>query len=483
MGITTYPKLVFGTRYPAIPHLAGSAFSEGDVVLSPRQTRAVLSRPFVAYEKLDGLNVGFSFVRGVPRIHSRIHGLLTLDRIGPGLWPMVDFAFDRLGALWRLLGNDLVVYGEWLEGAPMRLPYPRRDVPFVAFDLVHQARRTFLGPQRSHELLSRAGFEVPTPVFRGTVRDVESLWPLTRTSRFGGPAEGLIVVQGQRCFKLVRHDFLERALKAPAAPRRPPLPRAGGRAGSVSKRFGADQRGRQQVEVERLRRVGRLGPGLRSVRGSAVVMGRLGGRRFGRGVSLDEVAAVGRSLSALHRVATALPLDALPDRPSAHLTRALDALGPRHGWALATKKALLPLLRTLERGLVSERVVCHGDLKPEHVRLQDGTARFLDFECALSADAAWELGAAFERLDLDARQRVTLTRAYESEDGTRFLRAWLNRLAWMVVQPVLLRDATLSGSGRRIVARSEVRARALLEALSGVRLPRLSAGEAARGQP
>lgn len=475
MGITTYPKLVFGTRYPAIPHLAGSASSEGDAVLSPRQTRAVLSRPFVAYEKLDGLNVGFSFVRGVPRIHSRIHGLLTLDRIGPGLWPMVDFVFDRLGALWRLLGNELVVYGEWLEGAPARLPYPRRDVPFVAFDLAHREKRAFLGAQRSHELLERAGFAVPAPVFRGTAAGVDALWPLTRTSRFGGPAEGLIVVQGPRCFKLVRPDFLDRALKAPPAPRRPPLPRSTTRGSPLTKRFAADQLERQRVEVERLRRVGNLGPGLHAVRGSTVVMGRLGGRAFGRAVSLEEVAAVGRSLSRLHRVGTSFPLDALEDRPSVHLQRALAALGPRHAWTRAARRTLLPLLRAMERGLVAERVVCHGDLKPEHVRLHRGAARFLDFECALFADAAWELGAAFERLDLDARQRVALTRAYESDDGTRFLRAWLHRLAWMVVQPAVLRGTKLSGSGRRIVARSEAQARALLEALSGRRVPKLSA--------
>lgn len=476
MGITTYPKLVFGTRYPAIPHLAGSAFSEGDVVLSTRQTEAVLARPFVAYEKLDGLNVGFSFVRGVPRIHSRVHGLLTLDRIGPGLWPMVDFVFDRLGALWRLLGSSLVMYGEWLEGAPSRLPYPRRDVPFVAFDLVHRQRRTFLGAQRSHELLQRAGFDVPVPVFRGTARGVEALWPLTRTSRFGGPSEGLIVVQGPRCFKLVRPDFLERDLTAPQPRRRPALPQSGGRVGSVSKRFATDESGRREVEIERLRRVGRLGPGVRAVRGSTVVMGRLVGRPFGSGVTLDEVAAVGRALSAMHRVGSALPLDALDDRPSVHLRRALDVLGRRHAWTLAAERTLLPLLRALERGLVAERVVCHGDLKPEHVRLHQGTARFLDFECALVADAAWELGAAFERLDLDARQRIAFAQAYDSGDGTRLLRAWLHRLAWMVVQPAVLRGTKLSGSGRRIVARSEAQARALLEALSGRRVPKLSAG-------
>lgn len=472
MPITTYPSLVFGTRYPAIPHLAGSAFTDGDVVLSEKQTLAVLARPFVAVEKLDGLNVGFSFVRGVPRIHSRIHGVLTLDRIGPGLWPMVDFVFENLGALWQLLGDEHVLFGEWLEDAPSRLPYPTRDVPFVAFDLAHRDQRTFLPPTRAHALIEKAGLAVPKPLFRGTAARVEDLWPLTRRSRFGGPSEGLVVMQEGRCFKLVRGDFLERELRTPKPRPRPPLPGRVPVTSRVSKRFTRAEEARLEVEVDRLRHVGALGPRLLERRDRTIVMSRLPGRALG---PRDDVAPVGRALSSLHRVETSLSLDTLEDRPSRHLNRALRALGPRHPWTRAVTRSLLPLIRSLERGLTAEPVICHGDIKPEHVRVHHGAARFLDFECALVADAAWELGAAFERLDLEARQRVDLTRAYESEDGTRFLRAWLNRLAWQVVQPALLQQTRLSGSGRRIVRRSEARAKRLLEQLTGTRLPKLSA--------
>jgi hypothetical protein len=100
-------------------------------------------------------------------------------------------------------------------------------------------------------------------------------------------------------------------------------------------------------------------------------------------------------------------------------------------------------------------------------------ARFLDFESSVVADFAWELGAAFERLDLDGRQRVVLATSYESGDGTSFLRAWLYRLVWQVLQPVALQGTRLSGSGERIVRRSEVRARALLGALTARRLTAL----------
>ncbi len=100
-------------------------------------------------------------------------------------------------------------------------------------------------------------------------------------------------------------------------------------------------------------------------------------------------------------------------------------------------------------------------------------ARFLDFESAVVADFAWEVGAAFERLDLDASERVLVATAYQSTDGTRFVRAWLYRLVWWVVQPAVLRATRLSGSGERIVQRSERRALEVLSALTGRKLAAL----------
>ncbi|MBE2251851.1 MAG: phosphotransferase [Myxococcus sp.] len=472
MPITTYPSLVYGTRYPAIPHLAGSAFGDGDVVLSEAETRAVLSRPVVATEKLDGLNVGISFVRGVPRVHSRVRGVITLDRLGPGLWPLVDFVFEHLGPLWRLLGNHSIVFGEWLEGAPSVLPYPRRQVAFVAFDLVDRARG-FMRPTRAHRTLAAAGFAVPLPVFQGVAGAVEALWPLTRTSRFGGPAEGLVLSQGARCFKLVRPDFVTRRVVKPPKLPRARLPAPVRARATVTKVFEPGDVGRD-VEVERLRLVRGLGPGLRRVEGAEVVMGKVPGKAVRASASLPEVAAVGRSLAALHRVPTSLPLGALEPKPSQQLRRAMKLVG-RDDWSAALP-SLLRLVRAMESGLPHHPVVCHGDLKPEHVRLHEGVARFLDFESAVIADGAWELGAAFERLDLDGRQRVALARAWSAGDGTSFLRAWLFRLVWWVMQPAALQGVALSASGARIVARSEGRARALLGALGGVSVGRLRQG-------
>jgi hypothetical protein len=64
------------------------------VVLSEDETREVLRRPFTACEKLDGLNVGFSFKGRVPVAPSRVHGVLPLVRADS---PDRDVAVARPG--------------------------------------------------------------------------------------------------------------------------------------------------------------------------------------------------------------------------------------------------------------------------------------------------------------------------------------------------------------------------------------------------
>jgi hypothetical protein len=481
VAITTYPSLVYGTRYPAIPHLHGSAFADGDVVLSEAQTRAVLRRRFIAYEKLDGLNVGLSFRGGVPVVHSRVHGVIPLSRLGPTLWPLVDFVFEHLGPLWRLLGSRYAVFGEWLEGAPSRLPYPRRDVDFVGFDLVDVRAKTFLGPGQSHARLRAAGFAAPVALFEGTAPSVDSLFRLTRRSRFGGPSEGLVLVQGPRCFKLVRDDYLDRPVLEHPVLRPPRAGRLTGRA-LVTKPFVDPVR--LAVEADRLRAAGAVGPGLVRREARALVMRRLPGQPPRGRIEPATAAAIGLSLEALHRKRTRLHLDSLEPTAKGQLKRAIDTLDDERddaarAWARALRSRLAPLIEGLERGLRGAPVVCHGDLKREHVRIDErGAVRFLDFERALWADGAWEAGAAFERLGLDGRARVALCRAMGGDDGTRLLRAWLYRVVWWALHPALLRGERRAPSVERFLRDGEDQARALLEALGAPPLPRLRGGRA-----
>lgn len=461
----TYPQLVFGTRFPAIPHLFGSmTSSDADVVLSEAQTREVLERPLLAHEKLDGFNVGLGFQRGLPVVHSRLHGVVPLRRLGPGFWPLVDYVFDHLGVLRRLLGDDTVLFGEWLEGVPTSLPYPRRKVPFVGFDLLRWKARAFLPPAEARRRIARAGLPITPELYRGTPRTVDVLLALTNRSWFGGPAEGVVVTQGARCFKFVRADFI----KQPMGKRtfeRPALPAPVRGAESVRKTF-ADEGDEvfQRVEIERLRALGPRGvaPKLKAVRGRTLELARLPGRSWRPNESERVAAALGASLAKVHSVPSRLPLGALADRSTAQLRETI-ALLRRTGdakWADELERGVLPLVRGLERGLPIEPVVCHGDLKPEHVRIDGKVVRLLDFERSLRADRAWEFGAAFERLGLSRAQRVALVRGAGTHEGTVFLRAWISRIAWWAVQAVALRETTRSPS---VMARSREGVRRLRE--------------------
>jgi Phosphotransferase enzyme family/RNA ligase len=462
----TYPRLVFGTRFPAIPHLLGSATSsDADVVLSEEHTRDVLARVLVAHEKLDGFNVGLGFRRGLPVVHSRLHGVVPLRRLGPGFWPLVDYVFEHLAVLRRLLGDDTVLFGEWLEGVPTSLPYPRRKVPFVGFDLLDWRSRTFVPPEDARKRIARAGLPVTPELYRGTPRTLERLISLTNRSWFGGPAEGLVVTQGTRCFKFVRSDFMKPARLERPQFEKPPLPTPVRGGKTVRKTFAAgDDEVFQRVEVERLRALGPRGvaPTLKSVRGRTLELTRLPGRAWKKNESVKLAAALGASLAKVHSVASRLPLDSLADTSAAQLREAIAVLRSTGDakWADELERGVLPLVRGLERELPIVPVVCHGDLKPEHVRVDGEVVRLLDFERSLRADRAWELGAAFERLGLSRAQRVALARGAGTHDGTVFLRAWISRIAWWAVQAVALRETTRSPS---VMARSREGVRRLRE--------------------
>jgi len=461
----TYPRLVFGTRFPAIPHLLGSTTSsDADVVLSAAQTRAVLARPLVAHEKLDGFNVGLGFQRGLPVVHSRLHGVVPLRRLGPGFWPLVDYVFEHLAVLRRLLGDDTVLFGEWLEGVPSSLPYPRRKVPFVGFDLLNWRSRAFLPPDEARRRISRAGLPITPQLYRGTPRTLERWIALTARSWFGGPAEGVVVTQGSRCFKFVRADFLKHPLTRPTY-EKPPLPAPVRGWKTVRKTFAAEGDDVfQRVEVERLRALGPRGvaPTLKAVRGRTLELTRLPGRPLKQSAPVRVVAALGAALAKVHAVPSRSPLDSLADTSTAQLRETIAVLR-RTGdvkWAGELERGVLPLIRGLERELPIARVVCHGDLKPEPVRVDGKVVRLPDFDGSLRADRAWEFGAAFERLGLSRAQRVALVRGAGTHDGTVFLRAWLSRITWWAVQAVALRETTRSPS---VMARSREGVRRLRE--------------------
>lgn len=391
------------------------------------ETRALLSARATALEKLDGLNVGLDFTASRRlRFWSRALGEVRPEAMAPSLWPLVDWAYRRLPQLWALLGARRTMFGEWL-GLPGALPYPRRPDDFVALGLREGRRFVPLAAARAE--LAGHGFSTPPVLARGALGSLERLEALSRRSRWGGAAEGVVLETPRGWFKWVREDFVGARERGPhgesPAAHRCAIRDSPSRA-QVTKHFAADRAAQAARELALVR----TGAGAkllrveRSARGTRLTLEHVGLGPWPRRASEAQVAALGSALRRLHGKRPAgLVLPELLPSPSAH---ALEASSP-------VARRLAPLLSAQERALsAGPRALCHGDLKRSNVRVDGEAVWLIDFERAFFAERAWELAAAAERLGLGAPLLPALWRAAGVRSGAEVARAALYRLAQAV---------------------------------------------------
>lgn len=431
--------------FPSVPHLLGSASEAQDVVLSAAQSLAFLSGRVRVLEKLDGLNVGVLFTPGgAPRVVSRVHGVLRLERLGPGLWPLVDWVWAHRDALHRLLGRRTVLYGEWLAG-PRKLAYPRLRFDFVGFALFDRALGRFVKPAIARARLGNAGFATPPVRFEGRVGSVDELRHRWARSSFGGPAEGVIVERADGRFsKVVRPEWLALPLVHPAPWRpgrlvRPVLGRV------WRKTFPAGREADCALEASVLRALAglELAPPLRRGDALALDLQRIDGSAWPARPGVALAFTLGQQLGRLHRVRR-VKAPPLPGPPSAHVARV--APGPLVKFLRAQERSLRPVAP----------VLCHGDLKPENLVVARGGVWLIDLERAVLSDPAWELACAMDRLALDAPCRQALLEGWTSTFGADeqvAQRTQLFRVAWRVVLPHAV-AALERETGRRPSARA-----------------------------
>ena len=376
---------------------------------------AALRSRVVVLEKLDGLNVGLDFDASRRlRFWSRNLGEVRPRAFAPSLWPLLDWAYTHLVELWSLLGTRRVLFGELL-GLPGALPYPRRPDDFVGLGLREGAQ--FVEFAAARRQLIAHGLATPPVLMRGVPRALEAL---SRRSRWGGAAEGVVLEYQGRWLKWVRPDF--RASKREVGRNLVPgghklLPTS--KRPPVVKYFSPEQRVDGELEVAILQR--RVGPRVLSVertpRRLKVALEHVGTARWPkRPRSAALVESLGRGLKKIH---TLKGLDAprLPSSPAEHARRA--------------SRAVAQLLSKQERSLPpSQPVLCHGDLRPSNVRTSGNTAHFIDFDRALKAERAWELGCAADRLSIPRGLLPALWKRAGVTRGEEVARAALYRLAW-----------------------------------------------------
>jgi hypothetical protein len=216
-------------KYPRTPHLFGSRGTDDDKHLDDAESaRFLADGSLIVEEKLDGTNVGIHFTpEGAMVLQCRGH-LIT-----EGMHPQYDlfkqWAAVKRPVLERMLGDRLILFGEWLY-ARHSVHYRRLPHYFFEFDLYDKQARAFLDLERRSELLEGTGLHT-VPVIHAGPLDRERLVALVGPSRFDsvfddpttGRADDLMeglylrteaggVVTGRA--KFVRPEFVERVKRS-----------------------------------------------------------------------------------------------------------------------------------------------------------------------------------------------------------------------------------------------------------------------------
>ncbi|MCA9649467.1 MAG: RNA ligase family protein [Myxococcales bacterium] len=173
-------------KYPRTRHLRGSRLQPGDEDLQAAPFAEIEGRPLVVEEKLDGANAAVGFdARGVPWLQSRGHYLVGGYR---------ERHFDLLktwaachrDALWAVLGDRYLMYGEWLY-AKHTVFYDRLPHYFMEFDVYDRQAEEFLSMPRRHALLAGAPVVSVPVVHEGTTPSIEALSARVAPSLYKGP--------------------------------------------------------------------------------------------------------------------------------------------------------------------------------------------------------------------------------------------------------------------------------------------------------
>jgi hypothetical protein len=199
-------------KYPRTPHLNGSRVQHGDEDLSLIDAAGLAGLPLVIEEKLDGSNSGISFEEdGSLVLQSRGH-VLTGGPRERQFDLFKRWAGTHREALWCILGDRYLMYGEWLY-ARHTIFYDELPHFFLEFDILDRATGEFLSTGRRQAMLAASPVRSVPVLAEGPVTDWNALVGRSRCSSSEW-MEGLYIkweAEGQVLgrYKYVRPGFLQ----------------------------------------------------------------------------------------------------------------------------------------------------------------------------------------------------------------------------------------------------------------------------------
>lgn len=178
-------------KFPRTAHLAwlGKAPPRGDKMLSPTEATALLERPVIVEEKVDGACIGFSVgSTGAIRVQNR--GAYLTPNSPAQFRPLWPWLARREAALREALGSGLILFGEWCY-ARHTVAYDALPDWFLAFDVYDRSDERFWSRARRGELAARLGL-ASVPLLAAGCYDRAGLERLLGPSRVGSaPMEGI----------------------------------------------------------------------------------------------------------------------------------------------------------------------------------------------------------------------------------------------------------------------------------------------------
>lgn len=203
-------------RFPHTPHLAwlGSGQPRDDKVYGRDEMKIFLSSEVLIEEKVDGANFGISFdSEGNLRLQNRGAYLeyqrpAQFSKVNPWLERRIDKLFD-------LLGDRLIVFGEWCA-AKHSLDYTNLKDWFLGFDVYDRKVDRFWSSARRDSLFHEVEITPVQPIVHGCF-DFDELIDILHKQKSAyrnGQIEGLYLRKEDENFlmsraKLVHPDFTQ----------------------------------------------------------------------------------------------------------------------------------------------------------------------------------------------------------------------------------------------------------------------------------
>lgn len=201
-------------KFPSTPHLAVLAGLDirEDKVMSEEERDAFLAHEVILEEKVDGANLGISFTPdGAVQLQNR--GEYLREPL-TGQWkPLMTWMQPHLDALFDLLEDRLILFGEWCY-AQHSVPYTKLPDWFLAFDVWDKTAERFWSTRRRDALARSAGLVPVRQAGKGRFR-FDELKRFFSVSAYGEePVEGLYLRRECEDWllertKLVRPAFIQ----------------------------------------------------------------------------------------------------------------------------------------------------------------------------------------------------------------------------------------------------------------------------------